>query len=33
MTAALGLVYGALAFVFLRIFEHLARARATLSLT
>jgi ABC-2 type transport system permease protein len=33
MTAALGIVYGALAFVFLHIFEYLARSRATLSLT
>jgi ABC-2 type transport system permease protein len=33
MTAALGMAYGALAYVFLHIFEHLARARATLSLT
>jgi ABC-2 type transport system permease protein len=33
LTAALGLAYGALAFAFLLIFEYLARARATLSLT
>ncbi len=33
MTTALGVVYGVLAFFFLRLFEHLARANATLSLT
>ena len=33
LTTALGVVYGVLAFFFLRLFEYLARARATLSLT
>jgi hypothetical protein len=33
LTAALGVVYSVLAFFFLRLFEYLARARATLSLT